>query len=102
MYGKGRNLLISYGSTKGAIVDALPQMRGFRFLQISYLKPLPAEIILKEIKKSGKVILIENGVKGSLADVIKEETGLAIKHKILKYDGRPFTPDFLIDKLKKI
>ncbi|OGZ22230.1 MAG: hypothetical protein A3D46_01595 [Candidatus Nealsonbacteria bacterium RIFCSPHIGHO2_02_FULL_43_13] len=102
LYGKGRNLLISYGSTKGAIVDALPQMRGFRFLQISYLKPLPAEIILKEIKKSGKVILIENGVKGSLADVIKEETGLAIKHKILKYDGRPFTPDFLIDKLKKI
>ncbi|MEK7503690.1 MAG: 2-oxoacid:acceptor oxidoreductase subunit alpha [Patescibacteria group bacterium] len=102
LYGKGNNLLISYGSTKGAILDALPQMKNFRFLQISYLKPFPAEIVSKEIKKSKKVILIENGVKGSLADVIKEETGITIKHKILKYDGRPFTPEFLVDKFKKI
>ena len=46
--------------------------------------------------------MVENGVKGALADVIKEETGLTIKNKILKYDGRPFTPEFLMDKLKKI
>ena len=102
VYGRGSNLLISYGSTKGAILDALPKIKNFRFLQISYLKPLPAEIISREIKKSKKVILVENGVKGSLADVIKQETGLTVKYKILKYDGRPFTPEFLIDKLKKI
>lgn len=102
LYGKGSNLIISHGSTKGAILDALPKMKNFRFMQISYLSPLPAEIISREIKKSKKVILVENGVKGALADVIKEGTGLTIKHKILKYDGRPFTQEFLLDKLKKI
>jgi len=102
VYGRGSNLLISYGSTKGAILDALPKIKNFRFLQISYLSPLPAEIISREIKKSKKVILVENGVRGALADVIKQETGLTVKYKILKYDGRPFTPEFLIDKLKKI
>ncbi|MBI2450148.1 MAG: 2-oxoacid:acceptor oxidoreductase family protein [Candidatus Nealsonbacteria bacterium] len=106
VYGKGSNLLISHGSTKGAILDALPQIKNFRFMQISYLKPFPAEKVAKEIKKSmptgrqaKKVVLVENSVTGSLADVIKEETGITIKNKILKYDGRPFTPDDIINQL---
>ena len=101
LYGQGSNLFISHGSTKGAILDALPLFKNFRFLQISYLKPFPAEAVQKEIEKSKKVILIENGVRGSLADVIKEETGITIEDKILKYDGRPFTSDYLIDRFTK-
>lgn len=100
--GKGENLLISHGSTKGAILDALPRLKNFRFLQVSCLKPLPAEIIEKEIKKSKKIILVENSVTGALADVIREETGIEIKNKILKYDGRPFTADFLISEIRNI
>src|SRR3989344_3119031 len=38
VFGKGSNLIVSWGSTKGAIVDALPELKNFRFLQISYLK----------------------------------------------------------------
>jgi 2-oxoglutarate/2-oxoacid ferredoxin oxidoreductase subunit alpha len=101
IYGRGSNLLISYGSTKGAIIDALPRLKNFRFLQISYLRPFPREAVIKEIKKSKKVILAENGVRGSLADVIKEETGITVKNKILKYDGRPFTPDLLIYETRR-
>ena len=101
VYGRGSNLLISHGSTKGAILDALPELKNFRFLQVSYLEPFPAEAVAKEIKKSQKVILIENSVTGGLADVIKEKTGLTIKNKILKYDGRPFTPDYLINRFTK-
>ena len=56
VYGRGSNLLISHGSTKGAIIDALPQLKNFRFLQISYLKPFPREAVAKEIKKSKRVI----------------------------------------------
>lgn len=99
IYGKGSNLLISHGSTKGAIIDALPQLKDFRFMQISYIKPFPREVVAREIKKSKKVILVENGVRGALADVIKEETGLDVKDKVLRYDGRPFTPDYLISRL---
>lgn len=100
LYGEGSDLIISHGSTKGAIVDSLPQLGKFRFMQISYLEPFPAEIVEKEIKKSRKVILVENSATGALADIIKEKTGIEIKDKILKYDGRPFTPDYLINKLK--
>lgn len=101
IYGKGKNLIISHGSTKGAILDALPRLDNFRFLQVSYIEPLPADLIAKEIKKSGKVILVENSFTGALADVIKEKTGLTIKNKVLKYDGRPFVPEDIISGIKK-
>jgi|TARA_B100001971_G_C18249920_1_gene577336 2-oxoglutarate ferredoxin oxidoreductase subunit alpha len=101
VYGKGRNLIISHGSTKGAILDALPGLKNFRFLQISYLKPFPKEEVAREIKRSKKVILVENSATGALSGVIAEETGLIIKDKVLKYDARPFTPDILINQLKK-
>lgn len=101
LYGRGSNLIISHGSTKGAIIDALPQLGNFRFMQISYLEPFPAEVVEKEIKKSKKVILVENSATGALADIIKEKTGITIKNKILKYDGRPFTPDYLINRFTK-
>ncbi|MDP3991141.1 MAG: 2-oxoacid:acceptor oxidoreductase family protein [Candidatus Nealsonbacteria bacterium] len=100
--GKGSNLIISYGSTKGAIIDALSSLKGFRFLQISYLKPFPKEAVRREIKKSRKVILIENSATGALADVIAEQTGIIIKNKILKYDGRPFISDDIIKNIKKV
>ncbi len=101
VYGKGENLIISWGSTKGAIIDALPELKGYRFLQISYINPFPSEIVKKEIKKSKRVVLAENNSTGLLGDVISEKTGCIIEEKILKYDGRPFTPDFLIRELKK-
>ena len=101
LYGKGRNLIISWGSTKGAIIDALPQLNNFRFLQISYISPFPKKEVISEIKKSKNVILVENNVTGLLGDVIAEQTGIVIKKKVLKYDGRPFTPEIIIKKTKQ-
>jgi 2-oxoglutarate ferredoxin oxidoreductase subunit alpha len=100
-YGEGKNLIIGWGSVKGAIIDALPGLKGYRFMQVSYIEPFPSEIVKKEIKKSKKIILVENNATGLLGKVIAEKTGIDIKNKILKYDGRPFTPEFLINKLIK-
>lgn len=101
VYGKGKNLLIGWGSTKGAIVDALPGLKDFRFLQISYINPFPRDYVKKEIRKARKVILIENNVTGLLGDVIAEQTGIILQNKLLKYDGRPFTPGDIVKSLKK-
>jgi len=101
IYGTGKNLIIGWGSTKGAIIDALPELDGFRFLQISYITPFPRDIVKKEMEKSDKVILIENSVTGLLGDIITEQTGLFVSKKVLRYDGRPFTADYIIRELKK-
>lgn len=102
LYGQGKNLIVGWGSTKGAIIDALPVLSDFRYLQVSYLNPFPKDAVKEEIEKADKVILVENNATGLLGDVIAEQIGILIKDKILKYDARPFTPEGLIKEIKKI
>ncbi len=102
IYGKGRNLLVSWGSTKGAILDALRELKNTRFMQISYLAPFPTRIVGRELESARQIILVENNLTGMLGDIIAEQTGIIIDKKILKYDGRPFTPSFIVKKAKRL
>jgi len=101
VYGEGENLIIGWGSTKGAILDSLPNLENYRFLQISYISPFPKEIVKEEIEKSKKIILVENNATGLLGDIIAEQTGHIIENKILRYDARPFVPSDIINKINK-
>lgn len=69
-------------------------------MQISYFAPFPKEKVAAEIKKAKKIVLVENNSTGLLGDVIAEQTGFIIKNKVLKYDARPFTPEYLISEIK--
>ncbi|MBR9702264.1 hypothetical protein GOV13_05080 [Candidatus Pacearchaeota archaeon] len=102
IHGKknSKNLIIGWGSTKTAILDAI-EGEDFKFLQVLYMKPLSNQI-RDEIKKAKKVILVEQNLTGQLGRAIREKTGLKIEKRILKYDGRPFYCDELRRKLKSI
>ena len=90
---KSKNLIIGWGSTKNAILDAI-KGKDFKFLQVLYLKPL-SNHIRKEMEKANKTIIVENNVTGQLGRLIREKTGISIENTILKYDGRPFLSDEL-------
>jgi 2-oxoglutarate ferredoxin oxidoreductase subunit alpha len=95
-----KNLIVGWGSTKGAILDAIKGL-DYKFLQVLYMKPLSNEI-KKEIQKAKKVILIENNLTGQLGRLIREKTGISIKNRILKYNGKPFLSDELKKEILKI
>jgi len=103
IYGNktSENLIISWGSTKGAVLDAIKNL-DCKFLQIIYIKPISNKI-KKEVEKSSNVILIENNVTGQLGRLLREKTGFSIpeKNRILKYDGRPFTSNELKKEIKE-
>ena len=101
-YGQGSKLLVGWGSTKGALRDVVAEKDNYRFLQISYIEPFPAKEVKKELEKAEQVILVENNVTGLLGQVIREKTGFLIKDKILRYDARPFTANYIISKLKQL
>ena len=104
-----KNLVIGWGSTKTVILDVLDsidhsikKIGNYKFLQVLYMKPISNQIgeeIRKTQKAGGKVILIENNVTGQLGRLIREKTGISIKNRILKYDGRPFICDELKQKI---
>jgi 2-oxoglutarate/2-oxoacid ferredoxin oxidoreductase subunit alpha len=100
-FGNGENLIIGFGSTKGAILDALPFLKNCRYLQIIYLSPFPEEIVKKEIENSKNVIIVENNSTGQLGRLIREKVGIEAR-EVLKYDGRPFTQDEIIEKVNNI
>jgi len=101
VFGKGENLIISFGSTKGAILDALETLKDFRFLQILYISPFPKEAIKKEIEKAKNMVVIENNSSGQLGKVLMENVGIGF-NEILKYDGRPFTAEEIVFNVRKL
>jgi 2-oxoglutarate ferredoxin oxidoreductase subunit alpha len=96
-----KNIIVSYGSTKGAIIDAISGL-DCKFVQVLYASPFPAEKLKKELNGARKILLVENSSSGMLADLIAEKTGILIdnKNKILRYDGRPFLCDELREEIK--
>jgi 2-oxoglutarate ferredoxin oxidoreductase subunit alpha len=101
MYGKknSKNLIIGWGSTKTAILDAIEGL-DYKFMQVLYMKPLSSQI-KKEIEKAKKVFLVESNVTGQLGRLIREKTGIKIEKRILQADARPFASDKLREELKR-
>lgn len=101
-----KNLIVGWGSTKGAILDAITYNNlDAKFLQILYIEPFSRKIA-KEIKKhkdKSKIFVIENNATSPLSNLIAEKAGIFIenKNKILKYDGRAFLSDELAAEIKK-
>jgi 2-oxoglutarate/2-oxoacid ferredoxin oxidoreductase subunit alpha len=92
--------IISWGSTKGAILDILPELN-CKFIQILYLEPFSQKLV-NEIKSSQNIIVVENNSTSPLSSLIAEKCLIQIpeKNKILKYDGRPFMSDGLLEQIK--
>jgi 2-oxoglutarate ferredoxin oxidoreductase subunit alpha len=98
--------IVSYGSTKFAILDAIRQLKkeniSVNFLQISYLDPFPADVFLETMKKTKKAVIIENTKVGQFEEHVRAKTGYTFEHHFRKYDGRPFYPEEIISKVKEL
>ena len=103
VFGKkeSKNLIVSWGSTKGAILDSIKDL-DCKFLQILYIEPFSVKIET-ELKKAKNIFVVENNATSPLSDLIREKTGFLIedKNKILRYDGRPFLSDELNEEIKR-
>ena len=90
-----KNQVISWGSPKGAILEAMSKLaqEGFSlgFLQVRMLHPLPKENIADVLKQAERIIAVENNYSGQLAEIVREKTGFLANFRVLKYNGRPMS-----------
>jgi 2-oxoglutarate ferredoxin oxidoreductase subunit alpha len=102
---KAETTLIGWGSTYGAIHEAMDILRkedaSVNMLHLNELWPFPAEVVADAVSKASNSYVIENNATGQLARLIRAETGCDVSGRILKYDGRPFTPAYLAKAVKK-
>jgi 2-oxoglutarate ferredoxin oxidoreductase subunit alpha len=101
-----KNLIVSWGSPKGAILEALNRLadEGFSlgFIQVRMVHPLPKEYLTNVLKNAEKIIDVEMNYSGQLGGIIREETGIPMSFYILKWNGRPMTTTEVYDALKLI
>jgi 2-oxoglutarate ferredoxin oxidoreductase subunit alpha len=107
-YGEkeSRNLVLSWGSPKGAILEALSMLKAeglsLGFAQARMLHPLPSDYFADLFRTVGKIIDVENNYLGQLGGVMKEQTRIAPNFYVLKYNGRPMTTTEVYGALKNI
>jgi 2-oxoglutarate/2-oxoacid ferredoxin oxidoreductase subunit alpha len=102
VYGnlESNTVLLCWGSTKGSCVEAAEEL-GLKVVQPLVLEPLPVEALKKALSDSDKIVNIEVNATGQLAAHLSSY-GICVDDMILRFDGRPFTVDFLIDKIKEV
>lgn len=94
--------IVSWGSNKGSIIEALRSLKSVNYLHITWMNPFPAEAVKEILSRSKYIVDVEANYSGQLAGLIREKTGIAITDKLLKYDGRPFYPEEIIEKIEGI
>jgi 2-oxoglutarate ferredoxin oxidoreductase subunit alpha len=99
-------LILSWGSPKGAILDALEVLHAEKhsvcFVQCRLLSPLPSDDLAQLLQKAKRRVCIENNYSGQFAGLVRESTGIAMDHLIVKFNGRPITMDEVYDAVKQI
>lgn len=94
--------IVSWGSNKGAILDALTDLPRTNFLHLNWINPFPIEAVQKVLSRANYLINLEANFSGQMAGLIKEKTGIVIDENFLKYDGRPFYPEEIVKKIKTL
>lgn len=100
VYGKKKSstALLCWGSNKGVCVEAAQEL-GLKVIQPLVLKPFPVEAFKKAVRGVKKIICVESSSQAQLTTLIKTH-GFRVDSNILKYDGRPFALDELVDICK--
>jgi 2-oxoglutarate/2-oxoacid ferredoxin oxidoreductase subunit alpha len=96
-------VLLGFGSTYGVMREVSDTVndRKTGFIHLSQVWPFPVSEMIGLSKDVKKVLTIENNAGGQLARLLKRETGLQVAGSILRYDGRPFNLDYLIERIRK-
>jgi 2-oxoglutarate ferredoxin oxidoreductase subunit alpha len=101
IYGKGEPYIFTYGSTTTSVLEALKYGNiNASVIQPKYLSPLPVWILKKYKDKPS--IVVEMSSLGQFSGLLREKVGINVSSEIKRYDGRPFDPIELANKLKEV
>ncbi|MGD1996496.1 MAG: 2-oxoacid:acceptor oxidoreductase subunit alpha [Anaerolineae bacterium] len=104
-YGPGRTevTLVGWGSTYGSlreVVDRLNEEQEGRanLLHFNALHPFPPRA-QAALEGAERMVVVEQNATGQLEMLLRARTGLSADGSIRKYDGRAFTPEYIMTEL---
>ena len=94
--------IVSWGSNKGSILEALKNFSNVNYVHVTWMNPFPVKFLTDVLPKAKHIVDIECNYTGQLANIIREKTGIEIKDRYLKFDGRMIYPEEIIEKLNSV
>jgi len=91
--------LVCWGSMKAPALDALTyrdfsvEGKSVNVLHFTHVWPLDQDKVAEELKKSKRLAIIENNSWSQFGQLLRQETGIHITERLLKYSGRPIYPE---------
>jgi len=108
IYGESESQItfVSFGSTKGPILEAvkLLQEKGItaKLIHFSWIYPMNGNKVKELLKNEKRLIDVEGNGTGQFAKLIMQETGIDIQEKLLKYDGRQWYPEEIVERIRNL
>ncbi len=104
-HDKSAFFLTAWGSTKGSVIEAGKTLRDkgidVGWIIFEDIWPLDSKG-LETVIKDKKLIVVEGNATCQLGSLIRQQTGVDYFSSILKYDGRPIYPEYIIKNFKMI
>lgn len=97
-------VLMCWGSSLGSCLEAADLMedRSVGVLHFKQVYPLREEQFMDYLEKAGSVVAVEGNATGQFAKLVAQETGFRVSSYILRFDGRPLTPTYVLRGLESI
>jgi 2-oxoglutarate ferredoxin oxidoreductase subunit alpha len=97
-------LLVAWGSTAGSVNEAAAALRDrgakVATLCFSQVWPIVSDHFVEKLKPPKRVVCVEGNACGQFARLLQRETGYKITEEILRYDGLPITPEYILRRMK--
>ncbi len=95
-------VFVSWGGMKGIILEAQKMLlkehnQKTAFIHFTHVFPLNEKFVTEYFEKDKRYILIENNSHAQFGQLLRMQTGVEIKEKLLKYNGRPFWPEEIVE-----
>jgi 2-oxoglutarate ferredoxin oxidoreductase subunit alpha len=122
--GEAELTLICWGSTYGPLREAVDRLNAERagrppsvpptrggeekkgtgranMLHFSVLHPFPLEATKAALERTKRTVVVEGNATGQLETLLRARTGRSVDSAIHKYDGRAFTPDYILARVSE-
>ncbi len=95
--------LACWGSSLGPVAEAVGRLNAqstpARMVHFSELWPFPATAVARSLGRPQKLVMVEMNATGQFNRLLRQETGIAADHLVLRYDGAPLTPEYILRAL---
>ena len=103
---KAEFTFLCWGSTYGPLREAVDLLNaeGVRanLLHLVDVWPFPTEHVATALATARRTIMVEGNYAGQMANLIRMATGHQMEGHIRKYDGRPFSPEYILAGFEEV